>query len=42
MLLLFTPGASREEFFEQMSEMGNATDAERAEFFDRHDQYFVD
>ncbi|MFF2124989.1 cupin domain-containing protein [Streptomyces olivochromogenes] len=42
MLLLFTPGAPREEFFEQMSEMGNATDTERAEFFDRHDQYFVD
>ncbi|MGW6140919.1 cupin domain-containing protein [Streptomyces sp. NPDC055144] len=42
MLLLFTPGAPREEFFEQMSEMRDATEAERAEFFDRHDQYFVD
>ncbi|MER7688960.1 cupin domain-containing protein [Streptomyces sp. NPDC097610] len=42
MLLLFTPGAPREEFFEKMSELSNATEEERAEFFDRHDQYFVD
>ncbi|MGW1724822.1 cupin domain-containing protein [Streptomyces sp. NPDC002306] len=42
MLLLFTPGAPREEFFEKMPEMRDATDAERAEFFDKHDQYFAD
>ncbi|MFD8420288.1 hypothetical protein ACFV2J_13170, partial [Streptomyces sp. NPDC059668] len=42
MLLLFTPGAPREEFFEGMSETGDAADAERAESFDRYDQYFVD
>lgn len=42
MLLLFTPGAPREEFFEKVSKLGDATEEERAEFFDRHDQYFVD
>ncbi|MFF3565921.1 cupin domain-containing protein [Streptomyces sp. NPDC002574] len=42
MLLLFTPGAPREEFFEKVSEMGNATEEERAEFYGRHDQYFAD
>ncbi len=42
MLLLFTPGAPREEYFEKVSEMADATDEERAGFFDRHDSYFVD
>lgn len=42
MLLLFTPGAPREEFFEKLPKLGNATEEERAEFFDRHDQYYPD
>ncbi|MFI6880001.1 cupin domain-containing protein [Streptomyces sp. NPDC050400] len=42
MLLLFTPGAPREEYFEQVSQLADATDEERAKFFDKHDSYFVD
>ncbi|MDX3234118.1 cupin domain-containing protein [Streptomyces sp. ME03-5709C] len=42
MLLLFTPGAPREEYFEKLSQMGNATAEERAAFLDKHDSYFVD
>jgi quercetin dioxygenase-like cupin family protein len=39
MLLLFTPGAPREEYFEKISQI--AAD-ERAHFLDVHDSYFVD
>jgi mannose-6-phosphate isomerase-like protein (cupin superfamily) len=42
MLLLFTPGAPREEYFEQVAQMAKATDEERAAFFDAHDSYFVE
>ncbi|GHC91936.1 hypothetical protein GCM10010334_27500 [Streptomyces finlayi] len=42
MLLLFTPGAPREECFEHVSQLAHAPDEERAAFFDRHDSYFVD
>ncbi|AWW42268.1 MULTISPECIES: cupin domain-containing protein [Streptomyces] len=42
MLLLFTPGAPREEYFEKLPEMGDATDEERAQFFVKHDSYFVE
>ena len=42
MLLLFTPGAPREEYFEKVSQLADATDEERARFFDKHDSYFVD
>ncbi|MFF4653040.1 cupin domain-containing protein [Streptomyces sp. NPDC001380] len=42
MLLLFTPGAPREEYFERVSEPADASDEERARFFDRHDSYFVE
>lgn len=42
MLLLFTPGAPREEYFEQVSQLADATDEERAKFFDKHDSYFVE
>ncbi|MBY8883067.1 cupin domain-containing protein [Actinacidiphila acidipaludis] len=42
MLLLFTPGAPREEYFEKLSELGDATDEERARFLDKHDSYFVE
>jgi hypothetical protein len=39
MLLLFTPGAPREEYFEQI---GRIAEDERAAFLDKHDSYFVD
>jgi MFS family permease len=42
MLLLFTPGAPREEYFEQVSRPAHASEEERAAFFDRHDSYFVE
>lgn len=42
MLLLFTPGAPREEYFEGLSQLADATDEERADFFVRHDSYFVE
>jgi mannose-6-phosphate isomerase-like protein (cupin superfamily) len=42
MLLLFTPGAPREEYFEQVAQVAHATDEERAAFFDKHDSYFVE
>lgn len=42
MLLLFTPGAPREEYFEGVSKLAHATDEERAKFFDKHDSYFVE
>ncbi|MEU3983391.1 cupin domain-containing protein [Streptomyces sp. NPDC026672] len=42
MLLLFTPGAPREEYFEKLSLLSDATDEERAAFLDKHDSYFVD
>jgi quercetin dioxygenase-like cupin family protein len=42
MLLLFTPGAPREEYFEKVAGMAHASDEERAAFFDRHDSYFVE
>ncbi len=38
MLLLFTPGAPREEYFEKL---GSVTADERAAFLDKHDSYFV-
>ncbi|WP_405833136.1 cupin domain-containing protein [Streptomyces sp. NBC_01176] len=42
MLLLFTPGAPREEYFEKLSQLADATDEERAEFLVKHDSYFVE
>jgi len=42
MLLLFTPGAPREEYFEKVSQLADATDEERAAFFVEHDSYFVE
>ncbi|MDX2559598.1 cupin domain-containing protein [Streptomyces sp. TX20-6-3] len=41
MLMIFAPGAPREEYFEGLAAMADATDEERAEFFVRHDSYFV-
>ena len=41
MLMLFTPGAPREAYFEGITELAGMSDEERAEFFVRHDSYFV-
>ncbi|MCT2592921.1 cupin domain-containing protein [Streptomyces sp. N2-109] len=42
MLLLFTPGAPREEYFERLGEMVRHGGEELAEFLVRHDTFFVD
>ncbi|MFD9006870.1 cupin domain-containing protein [Streptomyces sp. NPDC059582] len=42
MLLLFTPGAPREQYFEGLPKLADATDEERARFFDEHDSYFLE
>jgi quercetin dioxygenase-like cupin family protein len=44
MLLLFTPGAPREEYFETLLEIAKGkslTEEERAEFFLRHDNHWL-
>ena len=45
MLLLFTPGAPREAYFEELAARAAAgqpfTDAEREDLYRRHDQYMV-
>jgi quercetin dioxygenase-like cupin family protein len=45
MLVLFTPGAPREEYFESLVAMSRGelvlTDEERAEFYRRHDNNYV-
>jgi mannose-6-phosphate isomerase-like protein (cupin superfamily) len=47
MLLLFTPGAPREEYFETLADIAQGrrarmSPAERAEFMLRHDTYWLD
>jgi mannose-6-phosphate isomerase-like protein (cupin superfamily) len=42
MLLLFAPGAPREEYFEKVAEVAKRGGPEFAEFLVRHDSYFVD
>lgn len=42
MLMLFVPGAGREEYFERLAEIAGMEDEERREFFIRHDSYFVE
>jgi mannose-6-phosphate isomerase-like protein (cupin superfamily) len=42
MLLLFSPGAPREEYFEKVAEMATRGGEEFAEFLLRHDSFFVD
>jgi mannose-6-phosphate isomerase-like protein (cupin superfamily) len=42
MLLLFSPGAPREEYFERVAEMAARGGEEFAEFLIRHDSFFVD
>jgi mannose-6-phosphate isomerase-like protein (cupin superfamily) len=41
MLMLFAPGASREEYFEGVTRLAGLSDEERADFFVRHDSFFV-
>jgi quercetin dioxygenase-like cupin family protein len=44
MLLMFTPGAPREEYFETLKALGEGltmTDEEREAFYLRHDNYWV-
>jgi mannose-6-phosphate isomerase-like protein (cupin superfamily) len=41
MLLMFAPGAPREAYFEEVAGVGQLSDEERAEFFIRHDTYWI-
>jgi len=41
MLLLFSPGAPREEYFEKIAEMTKRGGQELADFLLKHDSYFV-
>lgn len=41
LLMLFAPGAPREQYFEHLVDLGDMTDEGRREFFVRHDNYFV-
>jgi mannose-6-phosphate isomerase-like protein (cupin superfamily) len=41
MLLLFTPGAPREPYFEGIAGLADMTDEERQDFFLRHDNHWV-
>jgi len=41
LLILFTPGAPREDYFERVATTSAMTEEERAEFFLRHDTFWV-
>ena len=41
MLLLFTPGAPREDYFERVHTVGDMDPAEAEEFFVKHDTFWV-
>lgn len=41
LLMLFAPGAPREHYFEGLAQLGEMTDAERAEWFVKNDNFFV-
>jgi mannose-6-phosphate isomerase-like protein (cupin superfamily) len=41
MLLMFAPGTRREAYFEGLAGLADLTDVERAEFFLRHDTYWI-
>ncbi|WP_327354986.1 cupin domain-containing protein [Streptomyces sp. NBC_01304] len=41
MIMLFTPGAPREEYFEKVAEMAQRGGEEFGEFLVKHDSYFV-
>ncbi|MGP8299167.1 cupin domain-containing protein [Streptomyces inhibens] len=42
MLMLFSPGAPREEYFERVAEMAQRGGQEFTDFLVRHDSYFID
>ena len=45
LLILFAPGATREDYFETLARVGEGltmTDDERAAFYVRHDTFWVD
>ncbi|MGB3483233.1 MAG: cupin domain-containing protein [Mycobacterium sp.] len=42
MLMLFTPGAPREHYFEGLAQLGELTETERREWFIKNDNFFVD
>lgn len=41
MLLLFAPGAPREDYFEGVTQLARLADDERRQFFRDHNSYFV-
>jgi mannose-6-phosphate isomerase-like protein (cupin superfamily) len=41
MLILFAPGAPREAYFEGLAELSRLSDEQRAEFYLRHDTYWL-
>jgi len=41
MLILFAPGAPREDYFERVSTAGQMSEEERTEFFLRHDTFWT-
>ena len=41
-LMLFAPGAPREAYFEGLAQLGDLTDEERAEWFIKNDNFFVE
>ena len=42
MLVLFAPGAPRNQFFEGLTQLGELTDDQRREWFARHDNVFIE
>lgn len=42
MLILFVPGAPREQYFERLPDLAEMSEAERARFFVEHDNHHVD
>lgn len=42
MLILFAPGAPREQYFEQLPSVGGMSDEERLEFFRQHDNVYLE
>ena len=41
-LMLFAPGAPRERYLEDIGQLADLTDAERREWFIRHDSFFIE
>lgn len=42
MLLLFAPGAPREDYFEGLARIGQLSPEEQAAFFEHHDTYWIE